>query len=398
MRPGTALWAVSISSLSVSFAAGAPAPMLPLLQAAYGMSPSALSSALGAYLVSASLTTLVLGRLSNFVGRRPIALAGLAITMASSLLLVHCRDELTLVFSRGVQGIGLGLSMSALAAWAMDSVAPDRTWPADLVSSVSPAAGVALGSIVVGFAMREASVSMADALYGVTVLLAVCAALLIVSPDAVRRRPGALRSLRPRTSMPPGQNASLIGACLCFMACWSLGGFYQALAPAAVRQVLAGRGPLVSGAVTSSLVMLTGAGGLVTASLGRRFAVCAGPAALIVGLATVGAGFDVTSLPLVLAGSGVAGVGFGATISGSVSFVAASVAPDLRAGLIATLYFVGFLGAGIITWLCGVLVDSVGYTEVVDLLALEVVALASIGSILVLRPMPTVHPWTGSGQ
>jgi hypothetical protein len=56
--------------------------------------------------------------------------------------------------------------------------------------------------------------------------------------------------------------------------------------------------------------------------------------------------------------------------------------------VIASLYLVGFLGAGVVTWASGLFVDSVGYAGVTTGMCVWVAACTLSGSILLRRLVP----------
>jgi hypothetical protein len=246
---------------------------------------------------------------------------------------------------------------------------------------------VAAGSIVVGIALSVTSIPVNVPIDGIILLLVVCVALLLAAPETVQRRAGAVASLRPTMRVPRGEGLRWTGACMSFIGCWSLGGYYQALAPAAASHTLGASGPVQGGLVTASLVATTVVGGLVTARFGAMWALRVGPVALVTGLTLVMLSLQIMSYPLFIGGSGVAGAGFGATVSASVSVMAILVDQGRRAGVIASLYLVGFLGAGVITWLSGRLVGDLGYTRVTYWMCLWVIGTSFVGTAILRRRM-----------
>jgi MFS family permease len=60
---------------------------------------------------------LVLGRLSNHLGRRLTAMASLGVLLVSCLLLLNVHDIGTLLSGRLLMGIGTGLASSSLTSY-----------------------------------------------------------------------------------------------------------------------------------------------------------------------------------------------------------------------------------------------------------------------------------------
>lgn len=74
------------------------------------------------------------GRLSNSLGRRPVALATLAVAAAGCLILPTVHSVAPLIVGRILQG----LASSALAAYSVDSAPASPTWLATAVTSGAP--------------------------------------------------------------------------------------------------------------------------------------------------------------------------------------------------------------------------------------------------------------------
>src|SRR3954451_16246180 len=116
-------------SLVAVFAASAsPIPLYELYGRTDGLSHADLSLTAVAYFVAAMATLVVLGRLSNQLGRRPVALAALAVTAAGTLLLTQVHSVAPLIAGRVLQGIGCGLASSALTAFVVDSAPTSPSW------------------------------------------------------------------------------------------------------------------------------------------------------------------------------------------------------------------------------------------------------------------------------
>src|SRR4051794_33095038 len=92
----------------------------------------------------------VLGRVSNHVGRRPVAIAALLLTAAGTLVLTQVHSVEPLIAGRVLQGIGCGLATSALAAFIVDSAPASPAWLASAVTTGSPMVGLTLGALGAG--------------------------------------------------------------------------------------------------------------------------------------------------------------------------------------------------------------------------------------------------------
>src|SRR5690348_3519763 len=85
---------------------------------------SGLSWVVTAYLVAATVTTPIYGRLSDLHGRRPVLLAALGLFIAASVLCALASSMTALIAARVLQGLGGGGLWSVAHAIAADIVPP----------------------------------------------------------------------------------------------------------------------------------------------------------------------------------------------------------------------------------------------------------------------------------
>jgi len=116
------------------------------------------------------------------------------------------------------------------------------------------------------------------------------------------------------------------------------------------------------------IAVVTGVGALTGLAIQRmdtRRAVLLGLVALVLGpIVTVSFVFA-HSLPGMVVGSAIAGVGFGAGFQAPLRMLLATAAPTHRAGLLSTIYVVSYLAFGVPSVIGGLLEPSVGLVPVI---------------------------------
>src|SRR5712675_2571926 len=137
-----------LASITVSFLAGssAPTPLYPLYQAEWGFSPVAVTFVFGIYAIGVLGALLVAGRLSDYVGRRPVLIVATAVQAGTMFLFAFADGLSTLIAARVIQGLSTGAAISAVGAGMMDV---DKVRGA-VANSVAPATGTALGGVLAG--------------------------------------------------------------------------------------------------------------------------------------------------------------------------------------------------------------------------------------------------------
>lgn len=384
--------AASAALAAVFVASGMPIPLYSLYRAEDGITDAGLATATAAYLTATACALLLLGRLSDHVGRRPVALAAVLTAIAGAVVLLTVDGLPHLLVGRVLQGLACGLASSAIGSLVVDTAPRRPRWlPGVMVSTMPPAAvplGAVLSGLLSGAAPSPRVLSLAIA---IALLMASAVALLRWAPPP-QSRPGALRSIRARATLPDGGRAALPAAAGAIVAGWCLGGFYQAFAPAMAAQ-LGSTGPGSSAVVFVSAVILLPVGGLLTGRLAAATAVRLGVAGLLVGyLAGVVVLLHGGPLAVAVVANLVAGLGNGAAVAGATRMLLGTATPLERAGTIATCYLISYAGAAIPSLLAGQLSNAWDLPVTTTALGYAVLAVAAASVAVVglrrLRPAP----------
>src|SRR4051794_1224666 len=126
----------AVVALVASFAAvGSTIPLFNVYRAEDGFTNAGISITVVAYSVATLSTLLVLGRLSNHLGRRPLAITSLSLLLLGCLLLLDVHDIGILIAGRVMMGLGAGLASSSLTSYIVDAAPPKPAWLASVASS-----------------------------------------------------------------------------------------------------------------------------------------------------------------------------------------------------------------------------------------------------------------------
>lgn len=350
--PPTAAFGIQ-ASIVVSFLAGAaaPTPLYASYQRQWHFTPIVTTVVFGAYAIAVLLALLVVGALSDYVGRRPVILASIMLQIAATLIFVSAAGVPDLLTGRLVQGLATGTAVGAVGAGMIDL---DRA-RGTLANAVTPAAGTALGALgsglLVSFAPQPTHLVYIILL---AVYLAQGAGVLAIAETA-RRKPGAWASLRVRWTVPHAARTPLLRAAPVIVAVWALAGFYGALGPALAHRVVGG-GALIGGLALFTLT----ASGAVTVLLIRtaapRTTMRVGTVSLLAGVAVTLIALPLSSAPVFFVGTAVSGIGFGAGFQGGIRTIMPLAQPHERSGLLSVVYAISYLGFGLPTVAAGIIV------------------------------------------
>jgi MFS family permease len=348
----TGFWAVAFAFLALTAFATAPSPLYGLYAQSERLSGITLTVVYAVYAVGVVASLLLAGHVSDLYGRRLVLIPGLLVAAAAAVVFLAWTSLAGLLVARLLTGVALGASVATATAYIADldaaaDGAPSRR--SGIVATIANIGGLALGPLLAGALAQYVP-------GGLTLTFVVLLAALIVAVGVVAWSPEGREPVQPRPSYRPQRLKAPAQARKQFVAA-STGGFLVF----AVGGLLAGlagtflAGPLhhPSPVLTGLVIFLNfGAGVLVqttTTHWPAHRLIAAGIAPLLIGLIilVVSAWTSPASLALFLIGSGVAGIGGGAIIRGSLTVVISTASAEDRAGALTTYFTAGYVGVSL---------------------------------------------------
>jgi MFS family permease len=383
-RPA-AFWSVAGVLVLVLAASGVPSPLYRVYQVEFGFSSGLLTLVFGIYAFALLATLLVVGGLSDHVGRRPVLAAGLALQAVAMLLFLLADGVGMLLVARVVQGISTGALTGAIGAALLDLQRRDRPAGA-VVNAAVPGIGLGLGAVAAGAALQwlpDPTAWVYGTLTAVFVLATPAVALL---PESSPRVPGAVRSLRPRVHVPPAQVPRFLVAVPCLMALWALGGLYLSLAPSVLAGVFGVDDHLAGSLLLLAINGTAAAGSFAASRLAGERAMLTGALLFAGGVTLTLVALATLSVPLLFVSAVVSGAGFGAAFFGAIATATRGVQPGARAGLMSSIFVVGYLSFSVPAIAAGLVAGQIGLARTTEIYGAAVIVLA-LGAVagLVLR-------------
>ena len=384
-----AFWLVAGVLCLLFFAAGAPSPLYGIYRAQLRFSATTLTAVFATYALVLLLTLLVFGSVSDYLGRRRVILAALVVTAGACGVFLAAHDVGLLFAARALQGVGVGTAVGALGAALID-LQPEGSGLAPLITTAAPLLGLGAGALGTSVLAQYGPAPTRLVWWLLLGASVAAAAGILAMPEPGTRHPGVLASLRPRVGVPRQARRTFLTAGLCLFAVWALSGLYQSLGPSLAAQVTGSR-DLVWGGLLVFLLTGVAAGATVAVRGVRpRTAMLAGCLVLLAGLAVTFAAIAATTAAAFLAGTAVAGVGTGLTLLGVNRSLIPLAPPGQRAGLVAAIFIISFLGLSIPALIAGVATTHVGLhrTALAYCAAVAVLVAVAAGSLMLRRRGP----------
>jgi MFS family permease len=366
------LYAIVGVMLLVQAAASAPTPLYVVYQRLWRFSAATTTLIFAIFVIGLLVALLVFGELSDYVGRRPVLLTALAIEAGAILLFIMADGVAMLLVARALQGIATGIALPALGAALVDAD-PQR---ARTINGVAPIGGLAIGSLVCG-AFAQYGPDPTHLIWQVLLgAIGVAFVVVMVLPASTTRRRPPARILIPRIAIPHRLRRDVFALIPIIVASWALGGLYLSLGPSTAAVVFGIGNHFLGGLVAT---LLCGTGAVVAYAVrrtgnARRIAIIP----LLVGTAVTLIGIRGDSIVLAIAGTIVAGIGYGASglaTLGALAKLAGPADKAERGALFAAAYSVAYLAFSVPAVAAGIAANHIGLSDTVTAYSVLVIAI-----------------------
>jgi MFS family permease len=340
-RPALYLLASLIVSLLA--ASSAPTPLYATYAREWGFTPVTTTIIFGVYALAVLTALLTLGRLSDYLGRKPVLLAALAVQAASLAVFTTAGGTSELLLARVIQGVATGAALGAIGAGMLDIDRERGTFANALTPGIGTGSGAIASAVFVQYLPAPTHLVYL-AIIGVLAAQAAGVALLRETVQPSRPRPAVLI---PEVALPPAVRGPMLAAIPVVFAVWALAGLYGALGPALVRAMTGSASEILGGLSLTTLTAAAVIAVYLLRNVPARHVMLAGIASLVTGTVITLAALDAGSVALFFAGTVVSGFGFGSGFQGGIRTVVPQAAPHERAGVLSLLFTVSYLGMGV---------------------------------------------------
>ena len=315
-----------------------PTPLYDLYAKRFGFHTLTITVLFAVYAAGVVLMLVLFGQLSDAVGRRPVMLSAVAISVASSLILAWAPGLSLLVLGRVVSGVAAGLMTGAGTAAVIDLFPPGRRAAGSTLAVAANTGGLALGTLLAGVLADLASRPLMTP-YLVQVVLGVLAgAGLLV---ATRPRVAAGRKFRfSRPRVPAGIRGNFVRADLSGGATFAVTGVLTSVSALFLVTVLHNTSHVLAGSVVAIVFVFMAGGQLAGRRMTPHRAMLVGCAGLVLAGVVLLLALTLHSLAALLIAAVALGASGGMCLNAGVATTVGQVREDQRGG-VSSAYFAG---------------------------------------------------------
>jgi MFS family permease len=140
-----------VALFTVAAGTNVPVPLLLIYRDRFGLSPEVLTALFGCYAAGLVPALFIGGPLSDRLGRRPVAVPGIALSVLASLAFALAGDSVALLFAaRFLQGVVSGVVFSVGSAWVAELSAASGEAAGGRRAAFAMTAGFSLGPLTSG--------------------------------------------------------------------------------------------------------------------------------------------------------------------------------------------------------------------------------------------------------
>jgi predicted MFS family arabinose efflux permease len=378
---GAAMTAVA-AMIAVLFAGSTVlTPLYIIYKQAFGFSQITLTLVYSVYVIGNLAALLLFGRISDTAGRRPVALAAMAVAAVSALVFLFAGNVVSLDVARILSGLGIGVGAGTGTAWLAELITAKDKSRAALIATSTNFLGLGLGALASGLLAEYAPLPLRLTFLVYLVALIVVAILIWRTRETVPQ-PGNLAriSMRPRFSLPTEIQAPFVAPAVTGFGAMALVGFYAALAPSILAQQIHITSHAAAGALFFELAIVASLTIMATARLSSRRAMLSALALMIPTVALiVGAQIFASMIIMVIATSS-CGIAAALGYRGGLQVVNQIAPSGRRAEVVSTFFICCFcgnalpvIGIGIVSTLAGPITASLAFALMI--VAFSLVAL-----------------------
>lgn len=320
-----------------------PTPLYPMYEERFAIAPPWIPVIFAAYAVTVVVGLLYFGRLSDEIGRRPVLVAGLALSGASAVVFLLSNSMAELFAGRILSGLSAGIFTGTATAALVELAPGDRRTAAATIAVAVNTGGLGLGTLLSG-ALATFAAWPLRLPFAADLALVFCAfAAMLGVPETVERPTHRLRLRMPRLHVPRDIRQTFWSAAVAGMCAFAVSGLFSAIVPSLLVRVLHRPQPVLTGAVVFVLFAATALGQLAVGRIPKERTLFVACGALIAGTGILAIAVALKSLEATFAAAAIEGAAQGLAMGAGLAAINEETRE--RRGEVGSTYFVALYAA-----------------------------------------------------
>jgi MFS family permease len=387
-RAAFPLWLTAYAFAVVMVGTTLPTPLYPFYEQQWGFSPLVITVIFAVYAVGVIAALLFLGSVSDRIGRRPALLAGLALSALSAVAFLLAGGLGALLAGRALSGLSAGIVTGAGTAALVDLAPPGRQSFASGVATAANLGGLGCGALLAGVVAALAAAPLRLPFWTDLALLAPAFMAVTRVPETVRPSGGEVVHMQ-RLRVPAALRGTFTRAATAGFASFAMSGLFSAVAPTFLARLLHQPSPALAGAMVFALFTASAAGQLAIGRMPARTGLSTGCIGVAIGAGLVAGALALGSLPFLIAGAVVAGLGQGLSVGAGLAALNTEAPPNRRGEVASSYFVVLYVALSIPIVGVGLAAQIIGLRPAALIFTAFVAALAATCLISLLARRPT---------
>lgn len=358
-----------------------PTPLYVFYQQEMGFGETWVTLIFSIYAAGVIAALLVAGSWSDQLGRRPMLLAGIALSAISTVMFLFSHSISGLMLARLFSGFSAGI-YTGTATVAVLELAPEP-WRnvSTLVATASNMLGLGLGPLVAGILSTYLPYPT-HLVFSLYLILLVVAAVGVLLVHETVQRPAKPRLRIQKPHLPREVRALFIPAALSGMAGFSVAGLFTAVVPAIMGQVMGHTHGVTIGAVICLLFVSSIIGQALLKKLPAHLHMTIGCIALSLGTATIGVSIATAQVGFLLLGTVIAGAGQGIVFRAGMNAVTGASPREHKASVTSTLFVTYYVAMSVPVIGVGVSAEAFGLRQTGEFFAAVVTLVPLLAMVI----------------
>lgn len=376
-----AFWIVSWVLTISLWSSTAPSIEFPVYASQWHLSKAITTGIFSTYPVMLILVLLLLGNLSDYIGRKYTLVIGLCFLLASALNFAEAQNMYWLFVGRALQGVGVGLTTASGAAALVEfNPSSNKKLPGS-INTITQAVGLFLATIIGAALIKYAPAPLHFSYWVVALLLILSILLCLLLPQRTTPKPVSEWKLQG-IKVPRGLGGIYLFAALATGTGFAHGAVFLSLGAQIAREVVGTQDILVIGSVLSISYLLASVSATIAGRLSPITTIRLGMSSIILSVVLLVTASESHSFIIFIVSAVLGGLAYGFSVSGGIGIAAINSPPQSRVQFLSAVFVVSYICQGSSAYGGGVASTIYGFSTAIWSLSV-IVGLLAVVTLLI---------------